>query len=588
MAFLSLYRKYRPQSFRDLVGQKHVVKTLKNALEYSRIAHAYLFAGPRGTGKTSTAKIYAQALNCVEGPTIEPCGVCEACQMIQSGQSIDVVEIDAASNRGIDEIRDLREKVKFYPSEGTYKVYIIDEVHMLTTGAFNALLKTLEEPPKNVIFILATTEPHKVLDTILSRCQRFDFTLLSTPDIIERLEYICNQEKVDYDKESLNLIATASNGGLRDAISILDQAISFTNSNLRSSEIQEMLGKVDISLLNRFMDNVINRNSTVTLEIINEVIKSGKNISMFVSDLLDFLRQIMLFRECGRDSTIFNFTDESIRNIEDIAKKINTEALLLFLEILKDVERELSFADQPRIVLELAIVKMVSPEAEGSLEDLKTRIVELENKVRDITSARLKETEAQEITIRDNIEKKKEIKSESINNKTQGNKNERDSNKFNLNNVDEKNKDDISDESSFNIDDIRKVWPQILNKIKENSISVQALLVEGKPFKVDGNKVFIQFPDDKKFHKKGAEQQVNLIQKAISQVISSNCQIVFIDESEELSVKKKDNIEVEKSDGINKNNGSKFDSSDDSTVNRVLRIFNGKIIKVNYDILEGK
>src|SRR6056297_2588044 len=212
MSFVTLYRKYRPKNFADLVGQKQVVQTLVNALKNERIAHAYLFAGPRGTGKTSTAKVFAMALNCKDDSDIEPCGKCVPCSNIQNGQSIDVIEIDAASNRGIDEIRELREKVKFYPGESKYKVYIIDEVHMLTTGAFNALLKTLEEPPDNVIFILATTEPHKVIPTIMSRCQRFDFSLISEREIENHLEYICGEENLEYEKAALNLIARSSQG----------------------------------------------------------------------------------------------------------------------------------------------------------------------------------------------------------------------------------------------------------------------------------------------------------------------------------------------------------------------------------------
>jgi len=625
MAFLSLYRKYRPNSFADLVGQKHVIRTLRNALEYNRIAHAYLFAGPRGTGKTSTAKIYAQALNCIKGPTAEPCGECEACQKIQSGQSIDVIEIDAASNRGIDEIRDLREKVKFYPSEGKYKVYIIDEVHMLTKGAFNALLKTLEEPPANVVFILATTEPHKVIDTIHSRCQRFDFSLLSTNDIIERLEYICKEEGVQYDQQSLNLIASSSNGGLRDAISLLDQTISFTNSNIRVSEIQEMLGKVDISFLQEFMEKVFNKVSSEVLEMINDIINSGKGISIFVDDLIDFLRQAMLYKECGKDTTVFNFTDSIINKIEALAEKTNTERLLRCLDILTGVERELAYADQPRIILELGIIKMMSSDADNSLQGLRSRIAELEYKVRQLLEGKeLDNNTTLNKQVEENVSKSKvdeenqkdfsgsnsdgstDSNSEGnsdfnknintgennfaaetdLKNNTDNTKNTDTENKAEQNQMMENSSTESENGNKLSIEGMENAWSVILNKVKEESISVHAMLMEGKPKKIDEDIFYIQFPNDKNFHRKGAEQQAGLIQKIINKVTGFNYQLQFVNESDGVQSKKK----LAKVSDQHKNNKSNNDSKKEknSVVDEVIKAFNGKIIKVNHHILEDQ
>src|SRR6056297_1376694 len=307
MPSLSFYRKYRPQKFNEIIGQPAVTKTLLNAIENDRISHAYLFAGPRGTGKTSTAKVLAMAVNCQNDESHEPCGHCESCQRISLGNSIDVIEIDAASNRGIDEIRELREKVKFYPGESKYKVYIIDEVHMLTRGAFNALLKTLEEPPDNVIFILATTEPHKVISTILSRCQRFDFSLLSVSNIVKRLEDICEKEKVDYEDDALNLIAHSSNGGMRDAISILDQAISFTNGDITAHKLRDMLGKIEKGVLRDYVKYVADNNTSDALELINNLIEKGKGVSRFVNDLIEHIRQLLLIRECGINNDLIEF-----------------------------------------------------------------------------------------------------------------------------------------------------------------------------------------------------------------------------------------------------------------------------------------
>ncbi|MFP4017287.1 MAG: DNA polymerase III subunit gamma/tau [Halanaerobiales bacterium] len=651
MAFLSLYRKYRPQNFDDLVGQKHVIRTLKNALENNRIAHAYLFAGPRGTGKTSTAKIYAQALNCVNGPTAEPCGECEACRKIQTGQSIDVIEIDAASNRGIDEIRDLREKVKFYPSEGKYKVYIIDEVHMLTKGAFNALLKTLEEPPENVVFILATTEPHKVIETIHSRCQRFDFTLHSNVDIIERLEYICNEENVKYDQHSLNMIAISSRGGLRDAISLLDQAISFTNGQLKSSEIQEMLGKVKISFLKDFINEVINKNSPEVLEMVNEVINKGKGISIFVSDLIDFLRQVMLYKECGKGSNVVNLTDERISEIDELVDKINTIRLVRFLDILTEVDRQLNFADQPRIILELGVIKMISSEVDNSLEGLGSRLAELEYKMKQIFNNNLRDNLSNNInedkkkTNKDdkqdyNISKQDDTLNQSGENndsddsmsrhkRQQDAKDNRDAEKnpedsqenkeFTTENrtevkseeaikEDNEKENEINKESgngleesdtdpgsvdTISLDDVEKAWPLVLNMVKEENISVQAMLKEGNPAKVEGEVIFIQFPEGKNFHRKGAAKQSGLIQKIVCKVLDINCQIEFVSESEGFTqTKKKISNVINQKSSQSGHTEHKADSKDEGrnsdVVDRVVKAFNGKIIKTNHHILDDK
>ncbi|HLV08808.1 MAG TPA: DNA polymerase III subunit gamma/tau, partial [Halanaerobiales bacterium] len=374
MAFLSLYRKYRPLGFDDLVGQEHVVRTLKNAIKKNRISHAYLFAGPRGTGKTSTAKVFARALNCIDGPTITPCGECKICKNIQSGRSMDVIEIDAASNRGVDEIRELREKVKFYPGEGNYKVYIIDEVHMLTRGAFNALLKTLEEPPESVVFILATTEPHKVIETILSRCQRFDFSLLTKSEIEKRLGFICQKEGVQYSTEAVQIIAESANGGMRDAISILDQAISYTDAELSADKLQKMLGKVDKRVLIEFSGHIINNRTPEALEMFNELINRGNGISIFINDLTEYFRQLLLIKECGKESGLVNYSQELLEEFEKESKKVKTSRLIKCLEILTGAGKDLKYTDKPRMVVELGLIRMTS----SSPEELTERVSRLE------------------------------------------------------------------------------------------------------------------------------------------------------------------------------------------------------------------
>ena len=295
MAYIALYRQWRPGSFKDLVGQTAVSRTLSHAISAGRIAHAYLFSGPRGTGKTSTAKILAKSLNCEKGPTPEPCGVCKNCTKIADGTALDVFEIDAASNRGIDEMRDLREKVKFTPAEGRYKVYIIDEVHMLTTEAFNALLKTLEEPPAHVVFILATTEPHKVPATIQSRCQRFDFRRITVEEIEARLAYVAQEMKIPCEKEALRLIARQADGGMRDALSLLDQCASLDGDTLTAACVEENLGLIGHEPIYRLTKSIGERAKGEVLETIAELLALGKDPMQLLAELTLHLRSLMIY-----------------------------------------------------------------------------------------------------------------------------------------------------------------------------------------------------------------------------------------------------------------------------------------------------
>ncbi|MDY5210964.1 DNA polymerase III subunit gamma/tau, partial [Intestinibacter sp.] len=320
----ALYRVYRPKNFSDVVGQEHIVRTLKNQIENNNVGHAYLFCGTRGTGKTSTAKIFSRAVNCTNLHNDEPCNECESCREILEDKTMDVVEIDAASNNSVDDIRELRENVKYSPAKSKYKVYIIDEVHMLSQGAFNALLKTLEEPPSYVIFILATTEPHKIPATILSRCQRFDFKRVTVKDISERMKYICEKEGIDADEKALNLIARNSQGALRDALSILDQCISFQGHTISYNDVIELLGSVNIEQLFDLAESIIKEDTKKSLQILNDFIVWGKDVRNLVNDLIDHFRNLMVCKISNDLDDIISLPEETIDLLKQQATTIDT------------------------------------------------------------------------------------------------------------------------------------------------------------------------------------------------------------------------------------------------------------------------
>lgn len=364
MAYIALYRQWRPGSFKDLVGQTAVSRTLSHAISAGRIAHAYLFSGPRGTGKTSTAKILAKSLNCEKGPTPDPCGVCKSCTKIADGTALDVFEIDAASNRGIDEMRDLREKVKFTPAEGRYKVYIIDEVHMLTTEAFNALLKTLEEPPEHVVFILATTEPHKVPATIQSRCQRFDFRRITVEEIEARLAYVAQEMKIPCEKEALRLIAHQADGGMRDALSLLDQCASLDGDTLTAACVEENLGLIGHEPIYRLTKAVGERAKGEVLETIAELLALGKDPMQLLAELTLHLRSLMICEAAGALAAL-DLADDAGAALEEQKALFTQAQIMAMIARLHEAMAELRWTPQPRITLEVALLSLCS----ASMED---------------------------------------------------------------------------------------------------------------------------------------------------------------------------------------------------------------------------
>ena len=354
MAYQALYRKWRPQKFEDMVGQTAVTKTLKNAIIHHKTSHAYLFTGPRGTGKTSAAKIFAKAINCLNPQDGEPCNECLLCKGITEGTIGDVIEIDAASNNGVEEIRDIRDKARYAPTQATYKVYIIDEVHMLSTGAFNALLKTLEEPPKNVIFILATTEPHKIPATIISRTQRFDFRRITNDEIIQRLRYILEQEEIAYEEEALSVIARCANGGMRDALSLLDQVISFSDDKVSFEQAIQVSGSLTDDLMIEFVRLLTQQQAQAALLQLQDLLLLGKEASRLIEEWLEFSRDLLVAKQTGdmigRSETFVEF-----------AKEVEEAFLYRFMDALNQTQQEMRFTTKPTISLEVFTIKMAQP-----------------------------------------------------------------------------------------------------------------------------------------------------------------------------------------------------------------------------------
>jgi DNA polymerase-3 subunit gamma/tau len=439
MSYRALYRVWRPQHFRDLVGQEHVTTTLANSLTGGHISHAYLFSGPRGTGKTSAAKIFAKAVNCIHGPAAEPCNECEPCKAITQGSLLDVIEIDAASNRGVDEIRDLRDKVKYAPTEVRYKVYIIDEVHMLTTEAFNALLKTLEEPPGHVIFILATTEPHKLPATIISRCQRFPFRRIPHQRVVERLEYVVSQEGITAEIAALEQIARVADGGLRDALSLLDQTISFSDNGLTEEVVLSIIGGVSEHSMLQLLDYLHQKDRAAALKQVDEFITYGIEVDQVVQDLLLVARDILLAQTFVEKASI----SEMVKSKRSVYE---TEELVQWVDQLVLIQQQLKWVNHPQILLELFIIRQTSTLQPQQQIVQHTPIAPSQKEEQTTLSKPAEETEkvAAEQPITKQNTSKVETKSTTIN------------------------------------PSVNQVWPTVLQSIKQQRVTLYAWLADGE------------------------------------------------------------------------------------------------------------
>ena len=531
MAYTALYREWRPKTFNDVVGQEHITTTLKNQILNHRIAHAYLFCGTRGTGKTSTAKVFAKALNCLNLQDGEPCNECEMCRKINEGLAIDVTELDAASNNGVDKIRDIIDDVKYPPQEAKYKVYIMDEVHMLSAGAVNAFLKTLEEPPNNVIFILATTDPQKLPITILSRCQIFDFKRINNHDITALLRKILHDQNVLADERSLNLIARVSDGAMRDSLSILDQAISMGNGNVDYNTVVSMLGLVTNEHLFNLTNAVIQRRVEKSIGIIEDVIYSGKDIYLFIKDLITHYRNLLMAKVTNNPEEVLDMSEENIALIKEQSARLRAEEIMRCIRILQEAENNAKLSKQARLYCELAIIKMCKIEYDTSSEVMLTRLNKLEENLKN-GSIKVATVESQNNNINavkksiNNVESKKPTQTQQIEETLSGNS-----------------------DSMITINDVQKAWRDILEAFKARRAMVISSLIQiGKPIACANGIVTVQFEKQYQFSRDRLSESKNkpIINEVFSEILQENIKVNLVVEEDNKGSKSTEDILREK------------------------------------------
>ncbi|NFO31284.1 DNA polymerase III subunit gamma/tau [Clostridium botulinum] len=539
MGYTALYREWRPRTFNDVVGQEHITTTLKNEILNDRIAHAYLFCGTRGTGKTSTAKVMAKALNCFNLQNGEPCNECEMCKKINEGLSMDVTELDAASNNGIDRIRDIIDDTKYPPQEGKYKIYILDEVHMLSGGAVNAFLKTLEEPPSNVIFILATTDPQKLPITILSRCQRFDFKRINQKDISDRLRKITEAQNVNVDDKSLDLIARVADGAMRDSLSILDQAIAMGDNNIKYDDLISILGLVTNEYLFDITNSIVDRNIEKAMVIIDKLVFSGKDIHLFIKDLIGHFRNLLMVKVSNTPEEILDMSLENIELIKEQGKKIRIEEIMRGIRILQEGEANSKVSKQSRLYLELSIIKMCKIEYDTSSEVMLARINKLEENIKSgkiqlVSNNQIHENIASNDKVSNNKVKaqEKQIKKEpSVVN-------------------DEAN---VNVNSSLTIDNIKRAWSEILEAFKaKRAMVVYASIVTARPYKFENGVATMLYEASYAFNKERLEklEYKKLVNEVFSEVLKDKIIVRYEVEDNKSDESSKEELLKQRLDGI--------------------------------------
>ncbi|GAB1810821.1 DNA polymerase III subunit gamma/tau [Priestia megaterium] len=518
MAYQALYRVYRPQSFNDVVGQQHIIKTLQNALVQEKFSHAYLFSGPRGTGKTTAAKILAKAVNCEKAPIAEPCNECATCRGITDGSISDVIEIDAASNNGVDEIRDIRDKVKYAPSAVRYKVYIIDEVHMLSIGAFNALLKTLEEPPAHVIFILATTEPHKIPLTIISRCQRFDFKRISPEDIVYRMKEVLGSEELEVSEDALYEIAKASEGGMRDALSLLDQAISYSTEKVSLEDVLSITGAVSQAFIVKIVQAIFNENIVEALDSVESLIKNGKDPARFVEDLIFYYRDVLLYQASEENAYLLEKAAVN-EEFKELSSKMDSAFIYKVIAELNQTQQEMKWSNHPRVLLEVALVKLAqsSTNQESALpyQDILQKMNQMEAELQQLKEKGIQvDHTAQAVQ----TEKKQTRQSRSQYKTPVGKVNEV-----------------LKNATRQNLETIKRSWAQVLDTLKQqNKASHAALLSNSEPVASSDQSFILKFKYE--IHCKMASENNNNVRDNLENIlytlIGSKREMVAIPESE--------------------------------------------------------
>ena len=539
MSHQAIYRKFRPKIFDDVLGQEHVTRTLKNQIMSQNIAHAYLFSGIRGTGKTSTAKIFARAVNCLNNHEGNPCNECEICISILDETNMDVIEMDAASNNGVDDIRELRDKVMFLPVKSKYKVYIIDEVHMLSKGAFNALLKTLEEPPEHLLFILATTEPQKIPPTILSRCQRFDLKRINADIIVENMKKICNELEIKYEEKALKLIAANSEGAMRDAQSILDRCISF-NSQVDYDTVINLLGTVNYQVVLEAVEAIVDKNIVKAMSLVDNILNSGKELTFFLDELIICFRNMLIIKTTNSSDNLMRISEDETNEIKELNKKISVEEIVKIIEELSIAQSECKKALNPRVLLETKLIKMLHNVHYVNLDVLVERIENIESSIngkyqpkdavkepestenieRTIKTTSVKKTEKEDILKTEKIENVDKNKEEALENKQQ-------------------NK---SDQAIF--DAIISEWQSLLKEIRRENAGLQAIIRESKLTEVINKKAVFEFDPKFTFHINAANQPKNKeeFKEILSRFLNEKCEVEFITKKEIKNVKPKTTI----------------------------------------------
>ncbi|MBY6038598.1 DNA polymerase III subunit gamma/tau [Fictibacillus nanhaiensis] len=564
MSYQALYRVWRPQSFEDVVGQEHITKTIQNALMQDKLSHAYLFSGPRGTGKTSAAKIIAKAVNCEKAPVAEPCNECDACRGITNGTISDVLEIDAASNTGVDDIRDIRDKVKFAPSSVTYKVYIIDEVHMLSTGAFNALLKTLEEPPSHVIFILATTEPHKIPATIVSRCQRFDFKRISSSSIIGRMKKVIDANETEVEDEALQLLARAAEGGMRDALSLLDQAISYSDDKVRVEDVLSVTGSASQKHLSDMAEAFLEKEVSKALAISSDLLKEGKDPVRFLGDLIYYYRDMLLYKAAPQLEELLErvSTDEAF---EQLAAATETESIYSIISQLNQAQQEMKWTNHPKIFLETTFIKICYQKQAGgsiqtenpSVEPLIQRIEQLEQEL-----AKMKQSGwSQNAT---SVPGEQEAPKEKRVVRGQGGASHG------------QVKEMLKKAKKPNLVQLKSMWGEILDKIRSEKVSAYALLSGAEPVACSDQVFLLAFQHE--IHRQMASQDNNrsFVEGAVYSTIGKNLSMLSILDPEWQKLK----ADFIKEQQQGQPTSEEQDKTDDPLISEAIKLVGDELIEI--------